>query len=79
MREIPVIIEHGEESVQTKARIKRRKDKVLGPYFVESDDLFAIEQIISEKFGFLISLKRLRQLMEHSFETREGEPIRIRI
>ena len=79
MREIPVIIEHGEESVQTKARIKRRKDKVLGPYFVESDDLFAIDQIISEKFGFLISLKRLRHLIEHSFETKGRGRIRIRV
>lgn len=79
MREFSIIIEHGKKSVQTKARIKRRKYKVSGPYFVENDDLFAIEEIISEKFGFSISLKRLRQLIEQSFETKRGGPIHIRV
>ncbi len=77
IKEITVIIEHEKKIVRTKVRMKRRKNKVTGQYFVESDDLFAIEQIISEKFGFPVSLKRLRQLIEHSFETK-GEPIRIR-
>ena len=79
IKEINITIEHGEELVQTKGRLKRRKDKVSGPYFLESDDLFAIEQLFSEKFGFTIPIKKLRQLIEHGFETSKEDSISIRI
>ena len=75
-REFPVILEHEKESVRTKVRIKTRNESP-GLYFVESDDLFDIEKVVFEKFGFHIALKKLRQLIENGIETRGNEPIRI--
>lgn len=74
---IKVLVSKGERITEDKVRLKGRDDPGDGPYFVESDDLFALQGRIVEELGGTVSPAELRRTIESLWAMERKDVLRI--
>lgn len=77
IEEASLVFQRGEKSLRYKVHLKRRVEKEMGPYFLESDDLFALQKQIYEELGVNVSALELRRQIEFLAKAPLQDPIYI--
>jgi uncharacterized protein (DUF111 family) len=77
MRKANVVVKHNDVQFSTGVRLKRDASKPEGPYFLESDDLFALHQQIHEKMNLNIFPLEIRRRIEMMAQEDESDILHI--
>jgi len=75
IRKVRVIVKQKEVQFSFDVRLKRDAKKPGGPFFMESDDLFALHQQIHEKMNLTIFPLEIRRRIEMMAEEDESETL----
>jgi len=75
LRQVKVIVKKGEIQLTVKVRLKRDAQSKNGPFFLESDDLFALHQQVSKKMDIKMFPLEIRRRIEMMAEEDRGDTL----
>lgn len=79
IRKVKVIVKQKEVRFSADVRLKRDAKKPGGPFFMESDDLFALQQQISEKLNLTLFPLEIRRSIETMAEEDESDTLTLKL